>query len=263
MVGFTSTLSVDEFVAAREAGFRPLGQVLGSCFYHVGWRQYPVAYGVSWGGGFAELDVLTDALNASRDLALDRLAGEALQLGAQAVCGVRLEQGGYEWSGGALETTAIGTAVRSDRYEIDEGIAISNLSGQDFWKLWSAGYWPVGIVAGAVACYVVPGQQTRYARNSLMGQMANVELADYTQALTEARTLAMRRVRAAASAVGATGVVGIDLRLEHQEREVEQNGRRIDLIVTVQALGTGIVELASRPEPPPITYALSMSEEAR
>ena len=33
---FTSDLSVNEFLLVREAGFRPLGLVLGSSIYHVG-----------------------------------------------------------------------------------------------------------------------------------------------------------------------------------------------------------------------------------
>ena len=33
---FTSDLSVNEFLLVREAGFRPLGLLLGSSIYHVG-----------------------------------------------------------------------------------------------------------------------------------------------------------------------------------------------------------------------------------
>ena len=33
---FTSDLTVNEFLLVREAGFRPLGLVLGSSIYHVG-----------------------------------------------------------------------------------------------------------------------------------------------------------------------------------------------------------------------------------
>jgi hypothetical protein len=42
------------------------------------------------------------------------------------------------------------------------------------------------------------------------------------------------------------------------EREVDQNGTRTDLIVSVHVLGTAIVELAGR-EPPPTFYALGLS----
>ena len=41
---FTSDLSVNELMLTRQAGFRPLTQVMGSCFYRTGWQSYP------WGG---------------------------------------------------------------------------------------------------------------------------------------------------------------------------------------------------------------------
>ena len=34
---FTSALSVEEFAAIRSVGFSPVGQVLGSAVYNVGW----------------------------------------------------------------------------------------------------------------------------------------------------------------------------------------------------------------------------------
>ena len=39
---FTSDLSVNEFLLVREAGFRPLGLVLGSSIYHVGFQMRSV-----------------------------------------------------------------------------------------------------------------------------------------------------------------------------------------------------------------------------
>jgi uncharacterized protein YbjQ (UPF0145 family) len=49
---FSSTLSVDEHHAVRSVGFRPVGQVMGSCVYHVGWTgAWNCGYG-GWGGGF-------------------------------------------------------------------------------------------------------------------------------------------------------------------------------------------------------------------
>src|SRR3954467_4661307 len=52
---FTSTLSVPEFLLAREDSLRPITQVMGSSVYHVGW-QYQRTWG-RWGGGahFQEL----------------------------------------------------------------------------------------------------------------------------------------------------------------------------------------------------------------
>ena len=36
---FTSDLSVNEFLLVKEAGFEPLGLVLGSSIYHIGFQQ--------------------------------------------------------------------------------------------------------------------------------------------------------------------------------------------------------------------------------
>src|SRR6201986_2793410 len=36
---FTSDLSVNEFLLVKQSGFEPLGLVLGSSIYHIGWQQ--------------------------------------------------------------------------------------------------------------------------------------------------------------------------------------------------------------------------------
>src|ERR1700749_4145504 len=80
---FTSDLSVNEFLLVREAGFRPLGLVLGSSIYHVG-----VQFG-RWGKN-QELDVLSQAMYHARELAMGRMEAEADALGADGIVGVRL-----------------------------------------------------------------------------------------------------------------------------------------------------------------------------
>jgi uncharacterized protein YbjQ (UPF0145 family) len=242
---FTSDLSVPEFLLAREAGFRPLTQVMGSSFYQVGWQYMP--YVGSWSsfrGGVTELDTVTDAWNEARRLALGRLAQEATRAGADAVVGVRLERGAYDWAAGLLEFTAIGTAVVSERYELGEEPVLSNLSGQDFAKLFVHGYWPVGIVAATSVCYVVASWTTQNASTGFFGTgWQNQELTDYTQGFYDTRGAAMLRLSRQAHELGAHGVVGMEIDQEHTEREVDQNGKRTDLIVTMHMLGTAIVEL--------------------
>src|SRR6201996_5475062 len=80
---FTSDLSVSEFLLVREAGFRPLGLVLGSSVYHVGlqlgrWSQN------------MELEKLSQAMYHARELAMTRMEAEAAALGADGIVGVRL-----------------------------------------------------------------------------------------------------------------------------------------------------------------------------
>jgi len=81
---FTSDLSVNEFLLVREAGFRPLGLVLGSSIYHVG-----LQFG-RWGKN-QELDVLSQAMYHARELAMGRMEAEADALGADGIVGVRLD----------------------------------------------------------------------------------------------------------------------------------------------------------------------------
>ena len=104
---FTSDLSVNEFLLVREAGFRPLGLVLGSSIYHVGlqigrWSQN------------MELDTLSQAMYHARELAMTRMEAEADALGADGIVGVRLEIEFKEFGNDLAEFIAVGTAVKSD-----------------------------------------------------------------------------------------------------------------------------------------------------
>src|SRR5271155_4692347 len=124
---FTSDLSVNEFLLVREAGFRPLGLVLGSSIYHVGlqigrWSQN------------MELDTLSQAMYHARELAMTRMEAEADALGADGIVGVRLEIEFKEFGNDLAEFIAVGTAVKSDApgtWRNDEGKPFtSDLSGQ-------------------------------------------------------------------------------------------------------------------------------------
>ena len=53
---FTGDLCVNELGLIENAGYEPLGQVMGSSIYHVGWQWMPTR---SWASG--ELEVLTRA----------------------------------------------------------------------------------------------------------------------------------------------------------------------------------------------------------
>src|SRR4026209_326290 len=129
---FTSDLSVNEFLLVREAGFRPLGLVLGSSIYHVGFQ-----FG-RWNKN-QELDTLSQAMYHARELAMTRMEVEADQLGADGIVGVRLDIGRYEWGENMAEFIAIGTAIRHRGGELHRAPNgrpfTSDLTGQDFWTL--------------------------------------------------------------------------------------------------------------------------------
>ncbi|HEY4462550.1 MAG TPA: heavy metal-binding domain-containing protein, partial [Streptosporangiaceae bacterium] len=80
---FTSDLSVSEYVLLGEAGFEPLGFVVGSSIYHVG-----IQVG-RWGQN-QELQVLSQAMYNARELAMSRMQAEADHLGADGIVGVQL-----------------------------------------------------------------------------------------------------------------------------------------------------------------------------
>src|SRR6202012_5968578 len=134
---FTSDLSVSEFVLLDGLGMQPLGLVLGSSIFHVGFQI---------GTYFQnqELGYLSQAIYQARELEMSRLEEEAEVLGADGVVGVRLEVGGYIWAPNALEFTAIGTAVKAPpgvSYKTQNGKPFTcDLSVQDFYKLHQAGY---------------------------------------------------------------------------------------------------------------------------
>src|SRR6266702_8786930 len=104
---FTSDLSVNEFLLVREAGFRPLGLVLGSSIYHVGFQMG------RWGKN-QELDTLSNAMYHARELAMSRMEAEADVLGADGIVGVRLEIEFKEFGNDLAEFIAIGTAVKAE-----------------------------------------------------------------------------------------------------------------------------------------------------
>src|SRR5581483_5428744 len=127
-----------------------------------------------------------------------RLAADAVGL----VVGVRLERKRLDVTSDLVEFAAFGTAVRSTRYALGDETVLSNLSGQDFAKLFVHGYWPVGFVADTSVTYVVAGYASRQAKQGLLARtaqggpafMQNMELTDYTQGFYEARANAMRRL---------------------------------------------------------------------
>lgn len=254
---FTSDLTVNEFLLGREAGLEPVTQVMGSSIYHVGWQYMPRNW---WRSGSQELSVISEALNRARDLALGRMQQEAQLAGADAVVGVRIDRGRYDWAGDLIEFNAVGTAVRVPNAPRDgRPIAMTNLSGQDFWKLFKSGYWPLGVVASSTVFYVMASWRTQMANNSWWGGRANQELSDFTQGLYIARHIVMTRIQQQARG-GAAGVVGTELEEEAEEYEVDlgNDNTRTDMIFTFHAMGTAIAEAAEHAAPPPMYQAVNL-----
>lgn len=210
---FTSDLSVNEFLLVKEVGFQPLGLVMGSSIFHVGW--HPVR-GVS-----EELTTLTQALYHAREHAMVRMEEEADALGADGIVAVRLTLTIHTWGANVIEFLAIGTAVKHEGTELPQDGGgtwrapngkpfQSDLSGQDFWTLLHAGYRPVGMVMGNCVYYVAPQMQGQpQGWGGWQNQPQNMELVGPTQAFYDARELAMERMQAEGEALEAEGIVGV------------------------------------------------------
>lgn len=249
---FTSDLTVNEFLLARQCGFQPLSQVMGSCIYHVGWQYMPN----TWFATSQELTTISTAWNTARARALNRLREEAQLIGAHAVIGVHVTRADYEWASDMIEFNTVGTAVRLQDAPPLKEPGLTNLSGQDFWKLYSSGYWPLGVVAGTTVFYVMAGWRTQWAQ----GSWTNQELPDFSRGVYHARHLAMSHVNEQGRRLGCAGIVGMEIEQDEEEREVETSNdtKRTDMIFTFHAMGTAITELQGAKEAPPIYAGVTL-----
>jgi uncharacterized protein YbjQ (UPF0145 family) len=202
---FTSDLSVSEYVLLGEAGFEPLGFVVGSSIYHVGiqigrWSQNQ------------ELQVLTQAMYNARELAMARMRAEADHLGADGIVGVNLRMQMYAWGQDVLEFVATGTAVKAmagtGAHRAPDGRAFtSDLSAQDFFRLLAAGAVPVAFVLGTCVYHIAHQSIMQTLRQA--GQ--NQEMPQFTQGTYEARELALSRMQAESAEARASGIVGVSV----------------------------------------------------
>lgn len=107
---FTSDLSGQDFWTLIQAGYAPLGLVMGTCVYHVAhqkaWQK------LSTVGANTEITQFTEALYEARELATARMQAEAEQLDAEGIVGVQLLALPHHWGGHTTEFFAIGTAIR-------------------------------------------------------------------------------------------------------------------------------------------------------
>jgi uncharacterized protein YbjQ (UPF0145 family) len=221
---FTSDLSVNEFLLVKEAGFQPLGLVMGSSIYSIGAHHLGQAQP-------GEIVPLTQALYQSRELAMERMEAEADELGADGIVAMRLTVSVHAWGTNIIEFLAIGTAVRHEgsqgAYRTPDGKPFtSDLSGQDFWTILNAGYRPLGFVMGNCVFYVGPpaGQN-----------VPNGELAGPTQALYDAREVAMERMQVEAESLRAEGIVGVTVD--------ETNHTWGPTVLEFSAVGTAVIAI--------------------
>jgi len=237
-----TSLSVDEAVLLDQIGYEPVDLLTGASVVQV-------AAFAGLGVGYAdngELGALSEALGSSRAVALGRLTDRARRAGADGVVGVALELGDLRPGGRLVHLVATGTGVRR-RAADDTGSVLgapagasgrvgvgpigpftAALSGQEVHLLERAGYQPLGIVTGVCAYHVGRRGLGTWASSVRVNQ----EMTVHTEALYEARELAMTRMQDMALGLGADGVVGA--------RIVERSGVWGTHVIEFSAIGTAV-----------------------
>jgi uncharacterized protein YbjQ (UPF0145 family) len=231
---WTSDLSVNEWAALRRFRLRPLGQVMGSAFYHMGYVYVPGFSFIS-----QELAGPTRAMTEGRRLAVSRMAQEAALLGANAVVGVHLSGRRLEFAEGLWEYRAFGTAVRVEGLPESPAPLLCTVSGQDFARLLSGGALPVNIAMGASFYYLATDWWDMRQQLSWYNQ----EMTHYQRGLQEARRLASRGLRQDLQRAGGTGVVGVEVEVAVEEirsRRTQEGEEIEDHLISAFMLGTVI-----------------------
>ena len=111
-----------------------------------------------------------------------------------------------------------------------EGIFTSDFSVNEFLLVRKAGFEPVGLCVGS--CIYHLGFQ-------MAGWTKSQEMTVLSQAMYEARELAMSRMRTEAADMGADGVVGVRLTVKRMEWDTN--------VLEFVAIGTGIVHAKGHP----------------
>ena len=204
--GVTSDLSIDETLLLHSIGWEPVDLVFGVAWWSIPWGVW------QWQTG--EIAEASRAFAGSFGEAAQQLREECAQAGGSGVVGVEIE---LRVAAHHVSIELTGTAVRRVDHPQAGFEFVSDLSARDFALLTRAGWWPLGLVAGA--SFVVAPRRTARQWASQQGQ--NTELPHLTEALYLAREGAMARMQRAGIDARADGVIGVRLRegpLGHSSR---------------------------------------------
>jgi uncharacterized protein YbjQ (UPF0145 family) len=250
-----SSLTCGEFAAVRGAGFEPVGQVFGAAVYAAGafsGSGCPAAGGSAGGmaGGAAArargrdgpvfFGPLVQAMYQARHTAIGRMTAECARLGGHGVVGVRLSRGSFPLGG--LEFTVIGTAVRAPGAACGRREPFtSDLSGQDFARLITAGWVPVGLALGiSIGSWHDDRTTTRQARWG----SGNAEVTGWTELVNQVRHDARRQLESDVQRLGAEGVVIAAMQLRVSQRDCPVSVGRRDHIAEATLTGTAIARFS-------------------
>jgi uncharacterized protein YbjQ (UPF0145 family) len=238
--GTTSDLSIDETLLLHSAGWEPVDLVFGVAWWSIPWGVW------NWQSG--EVGEASAAFGGAFEQAAGLMAQECQRAGGSGVLGVEIEQ---RVSSHHVAITLSGTAVRRVNAPQHPFEFLSDLSARDFVLLTRAGWWPLGLAAGA--SFVIAPRRSVGQWASQQGQ--NMELPNLTQALYLAREQAMERMQRSGIDMHAEGIVGVKLR--------EGRGGSSVRVMQFIAIGTGVhlAEGVHRPIQP--TMVVPLDEQVR
>ncbi|HWE61973.1 MAG TPA: heavy metal-binding domain-containing protein [Chloroflexota bacterium] len=252
---YSSDLSVDELLFARQSGYAPLGLVSGSSVYHIGWNSWTMS---------GELDAQTAAMAGAAYAAIDRMRQEAEGMGALGVAGVHLQVTRPQWGEHLVEVIALGTALKALGDTQATPPFLCGLSGQELWSLLRMGTRPAGLVFGNSTFYIRTDWRDIWRNTSWYNQ----EMQHYTQGLYQAQRYTFGRMHELAARQQAHGVIGVHI--EHSLTPIPQqtqNGDETieynDYVVEYLAWGTAVIEAPSHPHLAPVAQVLDLEDAAR
>lgn len=246
---FSTDMTAKEHILIEECGIQPLGQVMGTSFFRIGFWSTNVSNRHT-----GEVYAVADAHREARQRAVNRMKKEAALYGADGIVSVRVKSSRADYSSDLVEFTAIGTAVKVHGWEkedLDDVPFTSEMNGQEFWQLIHAGYRPVNIVFGISAYYVNSTQHTRsLTLRSVWFNQGNLEVYQWTQGFYEARERAMLGLQKDIEEHCADGCVGMTVDCDIEEIEYEVSDTRyLDLLITMTAIGSSIKKMKRTHKP--------------
>lgn len=272
---FTSDLSTAAFAALQGVGLDPVGQVMGSCVWHLGRWTYTCGAVQATGlrGGQVSgvpatarpVSSYQASLERARKTALRRLRQECAALGGDGVVNVRLGWSRFAGVNRTHEFTATGTAVRARSRVRPRVVFTTTLPGPDVASLLRSGWTPCGVAYGISVAARHDDWRTKTLTTGI--SRATVEVPGYTDLVGAVRAWSRRDFAAAAAGTGADGAI-----LTGQELQVWKNeagGGHTDHLAIATLVGTSVARVrhhSPRPGPgrsgPAVLSVLSLSPES-
>jgi uncharacterized protein YbjQ (UPF0145 family) len=127
---------------------------------------------------------------------------------ADAVVGVHLRHGGHDFGKRTIEYVVTGTAIRLPDRTGTESPTLTDVSVQDYWRLYNAGHELLDLVATTAVVFASPPRATRMRR--VRTKARNQELEELSRAFHQARDAIRSRLLGQVQDAHGTGAVGVE-----------------------------------------------------